>query len=82
VSPTSTRLLQPVIGAAAVCHDVSELSYAASHDALTGLINRREFLARLEHAVARAHVDLAEHALCCIDLDQCVGWESVSTSYN
>jgi diguanylate cyclase (GGDEF)-like protein/PAS domain S-box-containing protein len=58
------------IGAVAVCHDVSDLNYAASHDALTGLINRREFLARLEHAVARAHVDLAEHALCYIDLDQ------------
>lgn len=59
-----------VIGAVAVCHDVSALSYAASHDVLTGLINRREFMARLEHAVANAHTDQAEHALCYIDLDQ------------
>ena len=59
-----------IIGAVAICHDVSELSYVASHDALTGLINRREFMARLEHAVDRARVDLAEHALCYIDLDQ------------
>ncbi|HYP68683.1 MAG TPA: EAL domain-containing protein [Thiobacillaceae bacterium] len=59
-----------IIGAVAVFHDVSDLSYAASHDALTGLINGREFLARLEHAVVRARVDLAEHALCYIDLDQ------------
>ncbi len=59
-----------VIGAVAVCHDVSALSYAASHDALTGLINRREFLARLEHAVASARIDTAGHALCYIDLDQ------------
>ena len=58
------------IGAVAVCHDVSALSYAASHDVLTGLINRREFLVRLEHAVANAHTDQAEHALCYIDLDQ------------
>ena len=59
-----------VIGVVAVGHDVSDLSYAASHDALTGLINRREFLARLEYVVANAHVDLAGHALCYIDLDQ------------
>lgn len=58
------------IGAVAVCHDVSALSYAASHDVLTGLINRREFLARVEHAVSNAHTDQAEHALCYIDLDQ------------
>ena len=59
-----------VIGAVAVFHDVSALSYAASHDALTGLVNRREFLTRLEHAVASARIDQAEHALCYIDLDQ------------
>jgi diguanylate cyclase (GGDEF)-like protein/PAS domain S-box-containing protein len=59
-----------VIGAVAVFHDVSALSYAASHDALTGLVNRREFLTRLEHAVASTHIDQAEHALCYIDLDQ------------
>lgn len=59
-----------MIGVVAVGHDVSDLSYAASHDMLTGLINRREFLARLEYVVSSAHVDLAEHALCYIDLDQ------------
>ncbi len=57
-------------GVVVVCHDVSALSYAASHDALTGLVNRREFLVRLERAIASTHIDLAEHALCYIDLDR------------
>ncbi|HPF25580.1 MAG TPA: PAS domain S-box protein [Steroidobacteraceae bacterium] len=46
------------------------LSYQASHDALTGLINRREFDLRLEMAVATARHNQAEFALLYVDLDQ------------
>lgn len=60
-----------------VCEDISEahelsreLKYLASHDALTGLINRYEFERRIEHAVEIARTDDAEHVLAYIDLDQ------------
>ncbi|MGM0412953.1 MAG: EAL domain-containing protein, partial [Pseudomonadota bacterium] len=66
-----------VIGAVLVFRDVGEmrrlsrqLSYQASHDALTGLINRREFEQRIQHALESAHNDGTEHALCYLDLDQ------------
>ncbi len=66
-----------VVGAVLVFHDVTserriaqELRFQAAHDALTGLINRREFEVRVEQALGRARVDGAEHALCYIDLDQ------------
>ncbi len=56
-----------------ICHDVTEelrlkdeLSYQATHDALTGLYNRFEFERRLEAALAAG----GEHALCYIDLDR------------
>ena len=48
----------------------SQLAYQASHDTLTGLINRREFESRLEHALASAREHGAIHALCFLDLDQ------------
>ncbi|MGH8496213.1 MAG: EAL domain-containing protein [Gammaproteobacteria bacterium] len=48
----------------------SQLSYDASHDALTGLINRREFETRLRRVLERAHVDGSSHAVCYLDLDQ------------
>jgi diguanylate cyclase (GGDEF)-like protein len=61
-----------------VFHDVSKerrlhraLHYQASHDALTGLINRREFENRLNAAVEDAKQDQgARHALLYLDLDQ------------
>ncbi len=66
-----------VIGAVMVFHDVTHerrlkraLSYQASHDALTGLINRREFDSRLCTAVSAAQRGEATHALLYIDLDQ------------
>ena len=66
-----------VIGAVMVFHDVTRerrlkraLSYQASHDALTGLINRREFDNRLQAAVLGAQRAEAAHALLYIDLDQ------------
>ena len=47
-----------------------QLKYQASHDPLTGLINRREFEVRLKRAVASAKADNVQHALCYLDLDQ------------
>ncbi|MEC4750154.1 EAL domain-containing protein [Methylomicrobium sp. Wu6] len=61
----------------AIQEDVTEalqltekLSYQASHDALTQLINRQEFDRRLERVVALVASSKASHALCYIDLDQ------------
>lgn len=48
----------------------SLLTHQASHDTLTGLVNRREFEARLQRALARTHEAGIEHALCYMDLDQ------------
>ncbi|HEX5207490.1 MAG TPA: EAL domain-containing protein [Steroidobacteraceae bacterium] len=66
-----------VIGAVIVFHDVTKerrlkraLSYQASHDALTGLINRREFDNRLHAAVLSAQRGEGTYALLYIDLDQ------------
>jgi diguanylate cyclase (GGDEF)-like protein/PAS domain S-box-containing protein len=66
-----------IIGVVLLMHDVSEIrglarqmSYQASHDALTGLINRREFERRLEDAVGSAHGGGASHVLCYLDLDR------------
>ena len=47
-----------------------QLSFQASHDELTGLINRRELERRLSAAVAEAAQDGVEHSLCFLDLDQ------------
>ena len=48
----------------------ARLVYQASHDALTGLINRREFEQRLERTLLSAVQQGREHALCYMDLDQ------------
>ena len=48
----------------------ARLVYQASHDALTGLINRREFEQRLERTLWSALQQDREHALCYMDLDQ------------
>ncbi len=48
----------------------SLLTHQASHDTLTGLVNRREFEARLQRALTRTHEAGIEHALCYMDLDQ------------
>jgi diguanylate cyclase (GGDEF)-like protein/PAS domain S-box-containing protein len=47
-----------------------ELSYQASYDALTGLVNRREFEQRLGRVLDTAGVEGTENALCYLDLDQ------------
>ena len=66
-----------VSGAVILLHDVTELrglarqmSYQATHDALTGLVNRREFERRLEEAVESGHRGDGQHVLCYIDLDR------------
>lgn len=66
-----------VTGCVLVFHDVSEsrelnrrLSYHASHDILTGLVNRREFESRLERALKSAKAKETAYALLYIDLDQ------------
>jgi diguanylate cyclase (GGDEF)-like protein len=46
-----------------------QLSYHASHDALTGLINRREFERRLEHILITSEPK-ESHAVIYLDLDQ------------
>lgn len=53
-----------------VLQATAKLSYQASHDMLTGLINRREFEVRLERALVSAQQQGREHALCYMDLDQ------------
>jgi diguanylate cyclase (GGDEF)-like protein/PAS domain S-box-containing protein len=64
-------------GLVLVLHDTSELrgltrqmTYQASHDALTGLVNRREFERRLQEAMDSAQTGNAAHALCYLDLDR------------
>ncbi len=65
------------VGLVLVLHDTSELrgltrqmTYQASHDALTGLVNRREFERRLQEAMDSAQTGDAAHALCYLDLDR------------
>jgi diguanylate cyclase (GGDEF)-like protein/PAS domain S-box-containing protein len=68
---------QELIGAVVLLHDVTELrglarqmSYQATHDALTGLVNRREFERRLEEAIDSGHRGDGQHVLCYLDLDR------------
>ncbi len=46
------------------------LAWQASHDALTGLVNRRQFDRYLEQAVNSATISNAPSCLCYLDLDQ------------
>ncbi|MBS0388649.1 MAG: diguanylate cyclase, partial [Proteobacteria bacterium] len=66
-----------ITGAVLLLHDVTEsrgltrqISYQAAHDALTGLVNRREFERRLQEAVDGARRGDANHVLCYLDLDR------------
>ncbi len=66
-----------VIGVVLIFRDITQirsmarqLRYQATHDTLTGLINRREFELRLEHALDNTRTDGRHHALCYMDLDQ------------
>src|SRR5688572_10957368 len=66
-----------VTGAVIAVRDVSDLrgltrqmSYQASHDALTGLVNRREFERRLQDGLEAARTGGSRHVLCYLDLDR------------
>jgi len=66
-----------VIGAVIVFHDVSQarhmanqLSWQATHDALTGLLNRREFERLLQDLIDSAALDGKHHAVLFMDMDQ------------
>ncbi|MDH5393889.1 MAG: EAL domain-containing protein [Gammaproteobacteria bacterium] len=68
---------QLLVGAVLVFRDVTEmramalqLGFQASHDELTGLINRREFENRIELALISARGEQLVHAMCYLDLDQ------------
>jgi len=64
------------LGSIVVFHDVSQiramaqqLLWQASHDALTGLVNRREFERRLTELIDTAKSNGREHAMLFMDLD-------------
>ena len=64
------------VGSVVVLHDVSQirsmaqqLLWQASHDALTGLVNRIEFERRLQALIETARTQDREHALMFMDLD-------------
>ncbi|MDH5246567.1 MAG: diguanylate cyclase, partial [Betaproteobacteria bacterium] len=66
-----------LIGGVTVFRDVTvarsmaqRISWAATHDALTGLVNRREFEARVDAALATARNSARQHALLFMDLDR------------
>ncbi|MFU2328120.1 EAL domain-containing protein [Pseudomonas sp. NFX98] len=66
-----------VSGTVLVLHDMTQerqyianLSWQATHDALTGLANRREFEYRLEQALHNLTRQSGRHALMFLDLDQ------------
>ena len=48
----------------------NQMAYQATHDSLTGLINRDEFERRLVEAINVARNNHEEHVLCYMDLDQ------------
>jgi diguanylate cyclase (GGDEF)-like protein/PAS domain S-box-containing protein len=66
-----------ILGAVLVFHDVSlarkmahQLSWQATHDALTELVNRRQFEHVLSRAISSAKLHGLEHAMLYMDLDQ------------
>jgi len=70
-SATAPAELRLVCRDVTQAHDLSEeLSYQATHDALTALVNRRELEQRLARVLETARNDESEHALCYVDLDQ------------
>lgn len=66
-----------LVGAVVVFRDITkqhslamQLEYQASHDTLTGLINRSELLLRINRALASAKQEGRSHTLLFLDLDQ------------
>jgi diguanylate cyclase (GGDEF)-like protein/PAS domain S-box-containing protein len=63
-------------GTVVVLHDVTqlqrasrELTHQANHDSLTGLLNRRALVRRLEHLCASIRPGKTMHTLCYLDFD-------------
>ncbi|OGI44162.1 MAG: hypothetical protein A2V92_04790 [Candidatus Muproteobacteria bacterium RBG_16_65_31] len=66
-----------VVGAVMVFYDVAAqrgnthlMSYHATHDRLTGLVNRAEFERRLQAILEQTKSRGGQHAICYLDLDQ------------
>ncbi|MCP4406334.1 MAG: diguanylate cyclase [Gammaproteobacteria bacterium] len=66
-----------VLGVVLVFKDISEarrmaqqIAHQATHDDLTGLVNRAEFEKRLKRVLETARNENAQHAMCYLDLDQ------------
>ncbi|NND65070.1 MAG: EAL domain-containing protein [Gammaproteobacteria bacterium] len=76
VSPIAAKT-GGILGAVVVMRDVTEvrglakqMSYQASHDTLTGLLNRSEFERQVEEAIASPPSQSHHHVLCYLDLDR------------
>jgi diguanylate cyclase (GGDEF)-like protein/PAS domain S-box-containing protein len=76
--------LGAVTGVALLARDVTqarliarELTHQATHDSLTGLVNRSEFERRLSRTLSTARDEHVEHVLCFLDLD---GFKRVNDS--
>ncbi|OGT20920.1 MAG: hypothetical protein A2V90_07655 [Gammaproteobacteria bacterium RBG_16_57_12] len=66
-----------IVGAVMVFYDVMAspevphlMSFQATHDPITGLINRREFERRLNEHLIRSRNSGEQHGLCYLDIDQ------------
>ncbi|MDJ0599626.1 MAG: EAL domain-containing protein [Crocosphaera sp.] len=66
-----------ILGSVLIFRDVTQasqlahqLSWEASHDGLTGLVNRRELEKQLDLALENFKTENIEHILCYLDLDQ------------
>jgi len=80
IDATASPVLSPdgeISGAVVIMRDVGELrgltremSYQASHDALTGLVNRREFERQVNAGLDAVKAEGGNHILCYMDLDR------------
>lgn len=75
-APIRNRLAN-IVGVVLVFHDVSharemqkQLSHQATHDSLTGLMNRSAFESRVVEVINNAKLEDTNHVLCYLDLDQ------------
>ena len=69
--PSASAYFTTVMEDISESHRLStELSYMATHDSLTGLINRRAFEQQLASHLGHVRNGGKQHALCYIDLDQ------------
>ena len=62
-------ILKFIGGGSVEAHYHEEIYQLATHDALTGMYNRRHFMEALEREIARAHRHQRALALCIVDVD-------------